>query len=1261
MRIRALLLGLVVVGFVRMTFGAWVTVTSPIADQVPTVSVRAEETDVWQMDIAVPGLALESFIVEGENFDRVSLPNERMASADGEAELPIISRLIALRTTGNPELEVVSEEWMDLEGSYNLSLDREGEQAKERAAAYLMRDEYLPEVSFGVTPRQVMGGVSLAVVYIRAAKYNPAQRRIQVLKSAQIRVHETGLAASYSRPITETTASILRAVVPNWDEVSLNMEIVRGTLLYIVANNTDVQSHIQGLTTWRARKGYKVEIAGPTQIGSMTTTGIKTYIQGRYNSADPPLEFVCLVGDADGSYYIPANYKTGPIYGDLCYGDWDYTRLDGNDLLPDVAIGRLCFNTVGELDVIVNKTFYYEREPAPATGGSHPSWYKGAALLAGNTTWYEGNSGISTVQLMRWARERMLENGFTSSSIDTLYYIHEDVTAYDINNSINSGITILSYRGLQFFSDYDASDMASLTNGRRLPFMVIVTCSTNDYNTDDEQGSICEHLTKTGTIATPKGAIGAFGTSSIDTRTRFNNCLGAGVIQGLLRENIHTMGGSVSRSKVELCINYPADSLHVAFFSHIASLIGDPAVDVFTDTPDTLFVNNPSSIPVGTNTLTLTVTNEHGQAVADAYVNLVKGSEVFMGDWTDAAGHVVFNFSATTAESLFVTASKHNHRPAINFTSVTASTRFVSPVSSTFALDDDNSGESQGNGDGVANPGETIELPVSLKNWGTSTASGVGAVLSLADPFVTGIGDNSETYGTIASGATVPPPDDFNFTLAAYIPDSYVLQFTLTVTDNLSNTWISSVPIVVSNGALEYFNYTLSGVGNGILDPGESGQMQLRLVNVGTRGTQAATAGHLHSGNIAVTVTDSVGTFNASVPGGQCDNAADLFGVSATSYAFPGQRVPMTAVFPLASGFADTVFFMLPIGTVASSSPTPPDSYGYWAFDNTDLSYTKHPTYSWVEIDNGYGGSGTALSLTDAYDQDDKTVVVNLPFTFKYYGQSFTQISVCSNGWLAMGANQAVHTFFRNWHIPGALGPEAMIAPFWDDLHVDHSTGHVFTYHDAANHRFIIQWSRVYKYNGGTNPSQTFECILYEPGYPTTPTGDGEILFQYMTCTESVDETSYHGYTSNNYSTVGIENLNESDGVLYRYFNQAGPGGASLTNGRAILFTTQRMPPTTPKAPTNLTAIRSGIDIQLRWNTVHEDILDNPITISEYKIYRDTSPFFTPGGGNYLGSWSDTTYLDVGAAGSSIYIYVVQAVSSGSLLPGDMKGKKRIP
>ena len=45
-------------------------------------------------------------------------------------------------------------------------------------------------------------------------------------------------------------------------------------------------------------------------------------------------------------------------------------------------------------------------------------------------------------------------------------------------------------------------------------------------------------------------------------------------------------------------------------------------------------------------------------------------------------------------------------------------------------IDDDTSGESSGNDDGVINPGETIELPVQLENFGSQTALAVSATLT---------------------------------------------------------------------------------------------------------------------------------------------------------------------------------------------------------------------------------------------------------------------------------------------------------------------------------------------------------------------------------------------------------------------------------------------------------------------------------------------------------------------------------------------------
>ena len=68
-------------------------------------------------------------------------------------------------------------------------------------------------------------------------------------------------------------------------------------------------------------------------------------------------------------------------------------------------------------------------------------------------------------------------------------------------------------------------------------------------------------------------------------------------------------------------------------------------------------------------------------------------------------------------------------------------------------IDDDNNQQSKGNGDGVVNQKETIELLVEVRNDGDQTAYAVKGVLSTDDPYISII-DNSENFFDVPEGAT---------------------------------------------------------------------------------------------------------------------------------------------------------------------------------------------------------------------------------------------------------------------------------------------------------------------------------------------------------------------------------------------------------------------------------------------------------------------------------------------------------------------------
>lgn len=116
-------------------------------------------------------------------------------------------------------------------------------------------------------------------------------------------------------------------------------------------------------------------------------------------------------------------------------------------------------------------------------------------------------------------------------------------------------------------------------------------------------------------------------------------------------------------------------------------------------------------------------------------------------------------------------------------------------------IDDDSSGTSSGNGDGTVNPGESIELTVTIANNGGADANNVSATLSTSDSYVT-IADTAEDYGIIASSSSASCLEDYDFTVSSNCPNGHVITFDLAITSD-EGSWPDS------------FTVTVNGSGNG--------------------------------------------------------------------------------------------------------------------------------------------------------------------------------------------------------------------------------------------------------------------------------------------------------------------------------------------------------------------------------------------------------------------------------------------------------------
>ena len=167
-----------------------------------------------------------------------------------------------------------------------------------------------------------------------------------------------------------------------------------------------------------------------------------------------------------------------------------------------------------------------------------------------------------------------------------------------------------------------------------------------------------------------------------------------------------------------------------------------------------------------------------------------------------------------------------------------------------FTIDDDNSNNSSGNNNGLAEPGEHIELPVLIQNIGEGNAHNVSAVLSTNDPLID-VSDANENYGTINAGASDWSNNEFDFYVLSSCPEKDVI-FTLSISSD-EGVWTSNFTVHISiTGApeLEFASLTIddddegtsSGDGDHKAEPGENIEMPLSLINTGTAIAHIVTA-----------------------------------------------------------------------------------------------------------------------------------------------------------------------------------------------------------------------------------------------------------------------------------------------------------------------------------------------------------------------------------------------------------------------------------
>jgi hypothetical protein len=1188
------------------------------------------------MDIRfeVPEYSIAKEVASGQVWDKISVAGSGYLMESGLPELPVLTTYVAIPNHGSVSLELVNAHTKVVQHiipypSQGGNADHNPKGISVNESFYRGSGLYPQEVVINSDP-QILRDFRLIAIQIQPFAWNAETKELEVREQVDFRLNfsDTPGVNELDGPqiVSASFEHIYESMILNFDDYrSAMLANTPPKYLMIYGNYTDASflSSLNNFVLWKKQKGADVTLVSTATTGT-TKENIKSYIQGLYDVPNTRPDYVVLIGDIGGSFPIPSYTETWSTLNG--HGDYPYTHLAGVDYLGDLFIGRISAESTAQLDVILGKTYLYEKDIVISAA----SWLN-RMLLVGDTS--------SSGQGCKYTMKNILDLSKCYNPDYTYYEYYSDANSSNINYGINQGVGFFWYRGWIGMSGWTPT--TSLVNSFRLPHAIIVTCATGNFYSGE---STTEKFVRSIGTSNGTGAVTAIGMETSHTNPLCNNTLEIGMASGIFTHGMRSMGEALLNGKLFLSQQYGVSHEYGANYSaHWCNLIGDPTMEVFTGVPDTFSSNAADSVAAGLNYLDLTILNSASQTVEGACVTITQNGSILARAYTNSNGRAYLSTSTSLlAGYAIVTVSKHDYKPLVKSILVSSTLKNLNYISS--VIDDNTSGSSSGNGNGIVNSGETIELTVSIKNSTSISYRNISATFNCSDSYIT-LTTVSTTFPNAAYGVTVTGVTPLVFSVNAACPNNH--KVTLVASGSSDNgSWSTNVPITIYSPDLNHISYTVTGT-DAYLQAGETAAIYTTASNNGAH-PAAAVYGILRSLSYYVVVNDSLKSYGDIGAGASASNSASPFSVTARAIAIEGMLVPMQIYFYNSTGYHETVPFSLTIGNVDQADPLGQDAYGYFIYDVSDVNYQQCPTYSWIGIAQPEGGSGTLMGFTDSSVDEEgdsvgavSTIGVTLPFSFKFYGLSYSQITVCSNGFIAMGSTE--NGSWRNCSLPGNGAPSPMIAPFWDDMIT--GDGGVYYWYNSTSHYFVVEWYNMK--NGFDQASiETFEVILYDPAYYPTGTGDGPVKIQYNTF-HNVDYINDPGYVyeidgDGNYSTVGIQNRYGNIGLQYTFNNVYPAAAQPLSNGKALYITTPPLLTVTPSLWINQTVLvdtngngyaepGENLDVRLTIGNLGTTAAANVnVTISESDTYisitGSTASFGTIAG---LGSGINTSGLNI--------------------------------
>ncbi len=900
------------------------TRTISLGSERSSLTLVEQRDDALVYEVQVGGIeAVDVATVDGE-FTRLILPGFHHSMGEGEPELPMMNRLVAIPVGATTRVEIVplSSRTVNL-ADYGITdpifpAQPSMSKSADPATTPFIYDRAAYQVPHIARERAAMidlgtlRAVRLGRLEISPVEYVPAEGRLVVHDRMEVRIRfEGGDRAAGEQIAMNTYSPFFKGVYERIDgyrgQHALHPDLVREIVTMAIVTPPAYEAQLQTFIDWKKLRGFNVivGVTGTPEVGT-TTSSIRTWLHNLYNNGTPTQpapSFVLFVGDTN---VMPTWLEDGDAT------DRPYCSI-GADMLPEMYYGRFSCSNSSNLQAIIDKTLMYDQFTMP-----DPSYLGKVVMIAGmdsghGQTWANGQINYGTQNYFNTA------HGIYSY---THLYPNSGGQASQIIQEVSQGVGFVNYtaHGSETsWSDpsFTQSNVNSLANNGEYCLAVGNCCLTSDY----DYGTEC--FAETWLRAANKGAIGYIGGSNStywDEDYYFGVGYRASIVEHPVFDPAH-MGGYdglfhdhneevpqwyVTNDALIFCGNLAvteSGSGLTSYYWTIYNLMGDPSLSCYLGVPAENPVTHPATIMIGWTSIEIT-------AAPNSYCGLTKDGVLVGAGTTDANGGLtlpIWTEILPGTAHLCVTAQ--NREP------YQADIQVITPSGPYLILESKTVDDQQfGDGDSGCDAGETVDLQVMLKNVGVAATTTGTALLSSSDPFAF-LDPTQVALPGLAPGVSGTTDVPFGLTVSGSVPDLHSIPFHLEATSP-EGSWafdfaLTAQAPVLQAGAAFPDDAPPLGDGDGVVEPGESFRLQPTLLNSG-HGDALDLTGTLSCDDPNIVVTLAEGTCGQVPAGGE--GVIGTFEVQ----VLPGCPSPSMPLFHLALagpvGFAAMLPVEVPVG-----------------------------------------------------------------------------------------------------------------------------------------------------------------------------------------------------------------------------------------------------------------------------------------------------------------------------------------------------------